>query len=49
MDKLELKLEHYKERVALYEDTIADLRAQNTLLHRELAELRAQPEQPPST
>lgn len=41
LDKNELKLEHYKERVALYEDTIADLRAQNTILHQELTEARS--------
>lgn len=41
MDKTQLKLEHYKERVAAYEDTIADLRAQNTILHQEMQELRS--------
>lgn len=41
MDKTQLKLEHYKERVASYEETIADLRAQNTILHQEMQELRS--------
>ena len=40
MDKTELKLEHYKERVAEYEDRIADLQAQNTILHQQLNEAR---------
>lgn len=45
MNPLELKVEHYKQRVAelsvTYEDKIADLRVQLTLLDEELRELKA--------
>jgi len=48
----ELKLQHYRDRVAVYEDQIAQLRAELTLAQNELATKNTEmpePEEEPKT